>query len=786
MPTAAPLRARDLTVVRGPLTVLDGVDLVVAAGRAHRPRRAQRRRQVDAAAGPRRARAARARPRSSARRRRRPSATCPRSRRARRRDGDRVPRPAHRRGRRRRPSSTRRRPTSPPGPRAPTTATPTRSNAGWRSAAPTSTPASARSGPTSGSRARCSTSRRRSLSGGEAARAGLAALLLARFDVFLLDEPTNDLDLDGLDRLERWSRELQAAVVLVSHDRAFLPARSPTSSSSTSSPTGPTMFGGGWQAFLDEREAARRARVGALRGVRHQAASAGRAGPARAGVGDAGPVEGRRSDRRDGQEHPRLQDQPDRAAGRPGGPHGEGDGAARGRRQAARAVAAAPDGRRRPAAAATSSPASTAPSSSAATFTLGPIDLTIGAGERVALVGPNGSRARRRCSTPCSGAPSSAAGRGVRSGRASSSARSSRPATSSSGSTIAAAARSRTRPGMDAADVRTLLAKFGLVADHVTRPTATLSPGERTRALLALLMANGANCSCSTSRRTTSTCRPSSSSRRRSTASTGTVLLVTHDRSLLERVRLTRASSSPPAASSPTPPSEPAAVRRTHARHDWSDRWPRQLKLITSTTRPGRSADHVLPWLIDRLRADERFDARGARPAGLEAADVPGDRRDDRRLRRPDVLRPDRQGVEPQGRRGRRVRVRDRRVQPLDPRRAEERHRQRVRQLGVPQQAGGVRRLQRRTDRRRPRRRAPRPHRHRGRGASPLRNTVLIGGVGQAFDDADEPVDPATDAALSVMLGRPRVVGRACSTRPAPTASWRRGNARFMKELARR
>ncbi len=42
------------------------------------------------------------------------------------------------------------------------------------------------------------------LSGGEAARVGLAALLLSRFDVYLLDEPTNDLDLDGLDRLERW------------------------------------------------------------------------------------------------------------------------------------------------------------------------------------------------------------------------------------------------------------------------------------------------------------------------------------------------------------------------------------------------------------------------------------------------------------------------------------------------------------------------------------------------------------------------------------------------------
>ena len=45
------------------------------------------------------------------------------------------------------------------------------------------------------------------LSGGEAARAQLAAVLLARFDVFLLDEPTNDLDFAGLDRLERFVDE---------------------------------------------------------------------------------------------------------------------------------------------------------------------------------------------------------------------------------------------------------------------------------------------------------------------------------------------------------------------------------------------------------------------------------------------------------------------------------------------------------------------------------------------------------------------------------------------------
>jgi ATPase subunit of ABC transporter with duplicated ATPase domains len=61
-----------------------------------------------------------------------------------------------------------------------------------------------------------------SLSGGQAARVGLAALLLSRFDIVLLDEPTNDLDLDGLERLERFVQGLRGGVVLVSHDREFL------------------------------------------------------------------------------------------------------------------------------------------------------------------------------------------------------------------------------------------------------------------------------------------------------------------------------------------------------------------------------------------------------------------------------------------------------------------------------------------------------------------------------------------------------------------------------------
>ena len=64
----------------------------------------------------------------------------------------------------------------------------------------------------------------RALSGGQAARAALAAILLSRFDVLLLDEPTNDLDFAGLSQLERFVEGLDGALVVVSHDRAFLEA----------------------------------------------------------------------------------------------------------------------------------------------------------------------------------------------------------------------------------------------------------------------------------------------------------------------------------------------------------------------------------------------------------------------------------------------------------------------------------------------------------------------------------------------------------------------------------
>jgi len=60
------------------------------------------------------------------------------------------------------------------------------------------------------------------LSGGQKTRAGLAALLASEADLLLLDEPTNHLDADALDWLGGFLRGYRGAVVVVSHDRAFL------------------------------------------------------------------------------------------------------------------------------------------------------------------------------------------------------------------------------------------------------------------------------------------------------------------------------------------------------------------------------------------------------------------------------------------------------------------------------------------------------------------------------------------------------------------------------------
>ena len=144
------------------------------------------------------------------------------------------------------------------------------------------------------------------LSGGQAARAGLAALLLSRYDVLLLDEPTNDLDLDGLERLERFVTGLRSPAVIVSHDREFLARTVNRIVELDLAQQQVGVYEGGYDSYLAERAVARRHareayeeyddKRGALKdravmqrnwmaqGVRNAAAQGDRPGQARQGL----------------------------------------------------------------------------------------------------------------------------------------------------------------------------------------------------------------------------------------------------------------------------------------------------------------------------------------------------------------------------------------------------------------------------------------------------------------------------------------------------------------------
>lgn len=375
------------------------------------------------------------------------------------------------------------------------------------------------------------------LSGGQAARAGLASLLLSRYDVFLLDEPTNDLDLDGLQRLETFVGGLRAGTVLVSHDREFLARTVDKVLELDLVQQRVNLFGGGYEAYLEERETARRhARERFQEYADTRATLEARARTQRAwmekGVKNArrkatdGDKIGRNARVEATEKQAAKARQTDRLIERL-------DVVEEPRKEweLRMEIAAAP---RAGAVVATLRGAE----ARRGDFRFGPVDLQIDWADRVAVTGANGSGKSTLLAALLGRLPldagAAALGPGVVVGEVDQ-ARALFFGRESLLEAFGAAV-----PELAPADVRTLLAKFGLKADHVLRPAATLSPGERTRSALALLQARGVNLLV-LDEPTNHLDLPAIEQLESALASyTGTLLLVTHDRRMLDAVHTTR------------------------------------------------------------------------------------------------------------------------------------------------------------------------------------------------------------------------------------------------------
>ena len=171
-------------------------------------------------------------------------------------------------------------------------------------------------------------------------------------------------------------------------------------------------------------------------------------------------------------------------------------------------------------------------------FTLGPVDLQLDYQDRVAVTGPNGAGKSTLLAlllgrvAPVAGAVD--LGAGVLVGEIDQARR------AFEGPEPLGTAFSRQVPDWSTADLRTLLAKFGLRGDQVHRPAVSQSPGERTRAALALLQARGVNLLV-LDEPTNHLDLPAIEQLEAALDTfDGTILLVTHDRRMLETVELTR------------------------------------------------------------------------------------------------------------------------------------------------------------------------------------------------------------------------------------------------------
>ena len=360
----------------------------------------------------------------------------------------------------------------------------------------------------------------RPLSDGQLARANLAALLAAEPDVILLDEPTNNLDFEGLELLERFVAETPSALVIVSHDRAFLEQSVERIVEFEAETRKVREFAGSWDEYERRRGLARKREedayaryvderdrfTGLLHERRGQARSAGRMANRRGTQALRSKVRAadRRLERLEQVDKPwqpwRLQlELPSTRAG---------DVVS-----LSEAVVERGD------------------------FRLGPIDLELRHGDRLALVGPNGSGKTTLLGALLGDLPLTRGDRqlgpGVRLGELEQR-RSEFAGPESLLETFCE------RSGLSAGEARTLLAKFALGADDVFRSSASLSPGERTRAGLALISAQGVNALVLDEPTNHLDLEAIEELEAALDGYEGTIVLVTHDRRLLERFEPTQ------------------------------------------------------------------------------------------------------------------------------------------------------------------------------------------------------------------------------------------------------
>src|SRR5665213_1534949 len=375
-----------------------------------------------------------------------------------------------------------------------------------------------------------------SLSGGQEAKVALAAIELSRFDIVLLDEPTNDLDFAGLTRLESWIQRREGGTVIVSHDRAFLERTVNSVLEIDEHHHTAREYGGGWSGYQAERSTALRlARVAfdEYQGQKDQLTQ-------RAQRQRQWAVEGVRKEAKNPRDNDKAQRdfrlnrtekqahkarQIDRAlenldvVEKPF----EGwnlrftiDEAKRSGDVVARLIDVVVE---------------------RATFRLGPIDIEIAWGDRIALTGANGSGKSTLIQAMLGTITLTRGSRSI-----------------GPGVVVGVLGQDRRvlrgdhdlvrhvsdRCALSLSETRSLLAKFGLNASHVSRSVRLLSPGERTRAELAIFQAQGVNFLVLDEPTNHLDLRAIEQLESALKGFGGSLLLTTHDRRLLEDVELTR------------------------------------------------------------------------------------------------------------------------------------------------------------------------------------------------------------------------------------------------------